>query len=78
MGMGATVHIETLAGYLPRILNHGLADAYRRNAVEIISQDEWREPTFRAGSTDLGDVGHLMPALEAQAGGAAGTGRGAD
>lgn len=78
MAIGATVHIETLAGYLPRILNQGLVNAYRRNAVEIVSHDEWWEPTFRAGSTDLGDVSHLMPALEAQAGGAAGTGHGAD
>ena len=51
----ADVHIETLAGYLPRILNQGLVDAYRRNAVEIVSHDEWWEPTFRAGRFQAGN-----------------------
>ena len=76
--MGATVHITTLPGYLPKIVPEKLVDVYRRNATTLVGQEEWWEPSFGAGSTDLGDVSHLMPAIEAQANGCCGTGHGAD
>ncbi|MFP3895245.1 MAG: amidohydrolase [Anaerolineales bacterium] len=78
MAMGATLHLTTLPGYLPRVLADDLAQVYRRNAVSLVGEEEWNEPEFGAGSTDMGDVSHIMPAIEAQAGGACGTGHGAD
>jgi amidohydrolase len=78
MAMGATLHLTTLPGYLPRILPDDLVQVYKRNAVALVGDEEWREPSFGAGSTDMGDVSHIMPAIEAQAGGACGTGHGAD
>lgn len=30
-----------------------------------MAEDEWWEATFGAGSTDLGDVSHIMPAIVA-------------
>ena len=78
MAMGATAHISTLPGYLPRIPADALTAVYRENAVALVGEEGWWEPSFGAGSTDMGDVSHLMPAIEAQAKGSAGTGHGAD
>ncbi|MGI5916216.1 MAG: amidohydrolase [Anaerolineae bacterium] len=78
MAMGATVHISTLPGYLPRIVPDDLAQLYRQNAVALVGEKGWWDSDFGAGSTDMGDVSHIMPAIEAQAHGSSGTGHGAD
>lgn len=78
MGLGASVHIRTLPGYLPRKPAPALATVYQRNAIDLVGQDGWWDSTFGAGSTDMGDISHIMPAIEAQAAGFSGTGHGAD
>jgi amidohydrolase len=65
-------------GYLPRILPDALLQVYRANAEALVGEDEWWDSGFGAGSTDMGDVSHIMPAIEAQARGVKGTGHGAD
>ena len=76
--MGAAVELRTLPGYLPRVVCDALAEVYRGNAVSLVGEDGWWDSTFGAGSTDLGDISHVMPAIEAQANGCSGTGHGAD
>jgi len=78
MALGARVEITTLPGYLPRVLHTDLVRAYQANAVALVGENEWLEPTFGAGSTDMGDVSQIMPAIEALARGATGTGHGAN
>lgn len=78
MALGAQVQIRTLPGYLPRLACAPFAQVYRENAVALVGEDGWWEPTFMAGSTDMGDISHIMPAIEAQAAGFCGTGHGAD
>ncbi len=78
MALGATVRIRTLPGYLPRRVAKELRELYRENAVELVGDQGWWDSGFGAGSTDLGDLSHIMPAIEAQAAGFAGTGHGAD
>jgi amidohydrolase len=78
MALGAQVQIRTLPGYLPRLACPRFAQAYRENAVALVGEDGWWEPTFMAGSTDMGDISHIMPAIEAHAAGFCGTGHGAD
>jgi metal-dependent amidase/aminoacylase/carboxypeptidase family protein len=78
MALGATVEIDSLPGYLPRIVSPELASVYHESVVALLGEDAWWEPTFGAGSTDMGDVSHIMPAIEAQAVGTTGTGHGAD
>ncbi len=78
MALGATVHIETLPGYMPRLVAQDLVDLYRANVVALAGEEAWGEPHFGAGSTDMGDVSHIMPSMEAQARGCTGTGHGAD
>jgi amidohydrolase len=78
MALGARVEIATLPGYLPRILHDDLTQAYRANAVALVGEAAWIEPRFGAGSTDMGDLSQIMPAIEACAKGACGTGHGVD
>ena len=78
MALGATVRITTVPGFLPRIVPDALLQVYRANAVALVGEENWWEPSFGAGSTDMGDVSHIMPAIEAQANGCSGTGHGAD
>jgi amidohydrolase len=78
MALGATVEINTLPGYLPRIVSPELLEVYKENAVALVGESEWWDSSFGAGSTDMGDVSHIMPAIEAAAVGSSGTGHGAD
>lgn len=78
LALGATVEIRTLPGYLPKLYHEGLAQVYQRNVVASLGQEAWWESSFGAGSTDMGDVSHLMPTIEASANGSSGTGHGAD
>jgi amidohydrolase len=78
MAIGCKVHITTLPGYLPRRLSSEFVELYKQNVIELAGKQEWSEPRFGAGSTDVGDLSHIMPAIEAQASGAEGTGHGAD
>jgi amidohydrolase len=78
LAMGATLNLTTVPGYLPRLEHPGLAVAYKANALKLVGEGAWWESSFGAGSTDMGDVSHIMPAIEAQARGASGTGHGSD
>jgi len=78
LAIGATLELTTLPGYLPRLVHQELARVYRENAVALVGEEQWWEPSFGAGSTDMGDLSHIMPAIEANAKGCTGTGHGAD
>lgn len=78
LAVGAEVTIETLPGYLPLRNDAALADVFHRNATELAGTDGVKRLGHRTGSTDMGDVTHLMPAIHPYAGGATGTGHGAD
>ncbi len=78
MALGARVRIRTLPGYLPRLVCPPFAQVYRENAVALVGEEGWWDSGFQAGSTDMGDLSHIMPAIEAQAAGFCGAGHGAD
>jgi amidohydrolase len=78
LAMGATLNLTTIPGYLPRVVCDEFAEVYKANAWALSGAERWWEPSFGAGSTDMGDVSHIMPAIEAQANGFVGTGHGAD
>jgi amidohydrolase len=78
LAVGAQVTIETIPGYLPLRNDAALSDVYRGNAVALAGADGVRQLGHRTGSTDMGDVTHIMPAIHPYAGGATGTGHGAD
>ena len=76
MAVGAQVRIETLSGYLPLMTDAKLAEVYKGNAVALVGEDAVGQLGHRAGSTDMGDVSHIMPAIHPYAAGATGIGHG--
>jgi len=78
LAVGARVEITTLSGYMPKMPAQNLQDVYKKNAVTLLGKDAWFDSQFGGGSTDIGDVSQVMPAIEAVSVGYTGTGHGAD
>ena len=78
MAVGGKVNIQTLPGYLPLRQDRGLADVFRANAVSLVGEEDVGKVEHRTGSTDMGDISHLMPAIHPYVGGATGLGHGSD
>ncbi|MBI4610916.1 MAG: amidohydrolase [Candidatus Rokubacteria bacterium] len=78
LALGARVEIETLPGYLPLHCDPTLARYFEANAVALLGEGHYREVAHRTGSTDMGDLSHVMPVLHPYMGGARGTGHGPD
>src|SRR5690606_33512784 len=78
LAMGAQVEIRTLPGYMPLTNHPGLAQVFRRNAEAIVGPERYVTQGHRTGSTDMGDVSQIMPAVQGYMSGASGTGHGAD
>jgi amidohydrolase len=78
LALGAQVEIETLPGYLPLFIHAGMTKYFKANAASILGADQVTETGHRSGSTDMGDISHVMPTLHPYMGGASGSGHGAD
>src|SRR3989449_9414154 len=78
LALGAQVEIETLPGYLPLFNHEGMAKYFLANASTQLGADNITQMGHRSGSTDMGDLSHVMPTLHPYLGGASGTGHGAD
>ncbi len=79
LAVGGSVRITTLPGYLPMMNDRNLQQVYRLNAISLAGKGRV-VPGGRhgTGSTDMGDVSHIMPAIHPFAGGASGTSHGND
>ena len=65
MALGAQVRIENMPGYL-RILNDPqLCALFKANGVALVGEEAFTGPLdkIEGVSGDIGDVGHIMPAL---------------
>ena len=78
MAVGAKVNIQTIPGYLPLKQDQHMAEVFEPNAIAQVGQENVGHVSHRTGSTDMGDVSHLMPALHPYVGGATGLGHGAN
>lgn len=78
VALGATVEIQTLPGYMPLVNNRHMADLFKGNFLQFYEESQWEEIGHRTGSTDMGDIAHIMPALHPYVGGFSGAGHGAD
>jgi metal-dependent amidase/aminoacylase/carboxypeptidase family protein len=67
-----------LPGYLPLFHDHNLVELFRRNAVDLVGAANVRDKGHGGGSTDMGDISHILPTVHPYAGGASGAGHGAD
>lgn len=78
MSVGAQVKIQTIPGYMPLQQNKPMAEIFRVNAANLVGEENVGYVDHRAGSTDMGDISHLMPTIHPYVGGATGLGHGAD
>ncbi|MGI5120299.1 amidohydrolase [Marinactinospora thermotolerans] len=60
--LGVDVRVETVGGYLPLSVDEPLADLLHDNCVSLFGADAViRDSGRMGGSTDMGDLGHIMP-----------------
>lgn len=78
LALGGAVEITTLPGYLPLRHDPNLIQLFRQNAAVVVGAQNVRERGHGGGSTDMGDISHIIPSIHPYAGGAIGTGHGAD
>jgi metal-dependent amidase/aminoacylase/carboxypeptidase family protein len=78
LALGGSVEITTLPGYLPLYHDPNLVGLFRANAIEVVGAANVREKGHGGGSTDMGDISHILPTVHPYAGGASGAGHGAD
>jgi len=81
LAVGASVKITNIPGYLPMRHDPNLQELFRLNATEIAGEAGtlvMPDRRNRGGSTDMGDLSHLMPACHPYTGGAAGSGHSRD
>ena len=78
MAVGTGVTIQTIPGYMPLAQNGDMNDIFRPNAAGLVGSDSVGHVTHRTGSTDMGDISQIMPAIHPYVGGATGLGHGAD
>ena len=78
LALGGSVEITTLPGYLPLSHDPNLIQLFRANAVEVVGSENVKDKGHGGGSTDMGDISHLIPSVHPYAGGASGAGHGAD
>ena len=77
LAVGASVNITTIPGYLPMRHDTKLQEIFRRTAVDLLGERftlVMPARRNRGGSTDMGDLSHLIPACHPYAAGAVGPG----
>jgi len=63
LAMGCEVEIQTIPAYLPQHNNADMGRLFEANVAEMIGPGQFPIGGHKTGSTDLGDVGHLLPVL---------------
>ncbi len=78
MAVGAEVEITTIPSYMPLNQDATMMEMFKGNAVDLVGQEGVGYRRHSTGSTDMGDVSQIMPAIHPYVGGATGIGHGAD
>ncbi len=73
MAVGAEVEIQDLPGYLPLNNSDVLNDFFRANAEELMGAENVWIAGHMTGSTDTGDLSHIMPVCHPWIGGVYGS-----
>ena len=77
LAVGASVEITNIPGYHPMRHNTGLQEFFRLNAIDLLGERLTMvipNRRNRGGSTDMGDLSHLIPACHPYTSGAVGAG----
>lgn len=67
--IGVELEIEDIAGYLPLEENEQIISVMENIAKEIIGEDNVVSDYTLVGSTDMGDISSIMPAIQPSVGG---------
>ena len=78
MAMGAEVEINTIPGYLPQRNNRAMGELFGGNVERLFGAGQFDIGGHRTGSTDMGDIAHLMPVIHPYVASAQGKTHGAD
>ena len=78
LAMGAEVEIHTIPGYLPQRNDRRLGEIFGGNVETLFGPGEFTIGGHRTGSTDMGDLAHLMPVIHPYLVAAEGKAHGAD
>lgn len=78
MAIGARVEINTLPGYMPLQDDREMQTLFMQNAQMLFGAEECTAAGHRTGSTDMGDISHIMPAVHPSMSGASGISHGSD
>lgn len=78
MAVGAEVDILQLPGYLPRINEVTMTELFRQNAIALLGEENVGVGEHGSGSSDIGDISHIMPTIHPMIGGASGRGHASD
>ena len=73
MAVGAECVITEIPGYLPLAPSAPLADVFAANTEELLGADSVKRTGFSGGSTDMGDLSHLIPSIHPYVGGISGS-----
>ena len=77
LAVGASVSITNIPGYLPMRHDQHLMDIFRENAVRFLDENKvlvMPPSRNRGGSTDMGDLSHILPSIHPYTAGAEGPG----
>lgn len=72
MAVGAEVEIVEIPGYMPRINNKAMNELFAANCAELIGAENCTYTEHSTGSSDYGDIEHLIPGIHPYVGGAVG------
>lgn len=78
MSVGGSVTVSTLPGHLPLRQDSRLMELFVKNGASMVGNDGIAHASQWTGSTDMGDLCHLMPAIHPYVNVAEGTPHGAD
>lgn len=78
LAMGAEVEIEDFRGYLPQNQNSLLDSFMEENAADLLGNGHIIHGIDMTGSTDMGDLENILPAIQPRIGGVRGSGHGSD
>jgi amidohydrolase len=78
MAMGAEVEINTIPGYLPQRNNRAMGELFGANVEAMFGEGQFDIGGHRTGSTDMGDIAHMIPVIHPYVASATGKTHGAD
>ena len=78
MAMGAEVEIHTIPGYLPQRNNREMGELFGANVEALFGPRTFDIGGHRTGSTDMGDIAHMIPVIHPYVASATGKTHGAD